>query len=171
VISVVDDDEGIHPSIRNTHVEGDSLARLERAFDQLRLENEQLKRQVQLQSKKLEWMEGRFDLLNWRLCGADTWTLKGHHQQGVTCSRLSPIEGLLASGSADKCILQWDIKTASCTQRLRGHTGSVLSLHSEGNTLVSSSADKTICIWNFTTGEFIGSLKGHSGPVSFSTSF
>lgn len=134
-------------------------------LERLTLENAWLKRQLSLQARRLTWLESRYDLLSWRLCGTDSWSLKGHHQLGVLSCRLSPVEGFLASGSADKCILQWDIRNGVCTQRLRGHTAAIHSLHSEGNFLVSGSADRTICIWNFTTGEFVGTLKGHTGTV------
>jgi WD40 repeat protein len=59
----------------------------------------------------------------------------------------------LASGSDDKTIKIWDLKTRSVEATLEGHTGSVNSVHfsPDGTKLASGSGDNTIKIWEIKT--------------------
>src|SRR6266852_5280721 len=54
-------------------------------------------------------------------------TLKGHKQQ-VFCVSYSPDGGTLASGSVDKTIKLWDLKTCKERATLKGHTAGVQSM-------------------------------------------
>src|SRR6266852_3326743 len=76
-------------------------------------------------------------------------TLKGHKQQ-VFCVSYSPDGGTLASGSVDKTIKLWDIKTCKELATFKGHTESVFSVaySPDGKTLASGSWDKTIKLWD-----------------------
>jgi WD40 repeat protein len=60
----------------------------------------------------------------------------------------------LASGSDDKTIKLWDVKTGRELQTFTGHSYSVNSVafSSDGSTLISSSEDKTITLWDVKTG-------------------
>ena len=56
----------------------------------------------------------------------------------------------IVSGSHDKTIRVWNIKTNSkwSVMTLTGHSGEVRCLHLEGNRLVSGSVDTTIKVWD-----------------------
>lgn len=89
------------------------------------------------------------------------WT-KGHchvrtfsgHTQGISCVQFDDTR--IVSGSSDKTIKVWDIRTNSpwAVMTLVGHSGTVRCLHLEGNRLVSGSMDCTIKVWD---------LSSHSG--------
>jgi len=56
---------------------------------------------------------------------------------------------LLASGSADKTIKAWNLKTEEAVQTYTGHSDSVNSIvfTPDGKSIASGSADGTIKIW------------------------
>jgi hypothetical protein len=76
------------------------------------------------------------------------------------------------SGSYDKCLKVWDIKTGHCRMTLRGHEAAVLCVQFDKRKIVSGSCDKTIkvsvhfltflldyCILLLCTGvEFLGGM-------------
>ena len=78
------------------------------------------------------------------------WTVKrkltGH--TGYVWSLAISQGGQLISGSSDKSIKVWDIRSGECLKTLKGHTSSVLSLAitNEG-LLMSGSEDRSILIW------------------------
>ncbi len=90
--------------------------------------------------------------------------LQGH--EAAICCLESTLGGNLASGSVDKTIKIWDLKTATCLATLRGHTGSVrcLKLLPDGR-LLSGSEDGTIKAWNINTGRCLFTLTGHKKTV------
>ena len=53
----------------------------------------------------------------------------------------------VVSGSYDKTLKIWNIKTGQCCHTLRGHVDHVLCLQFNDKQLVSGSADKTIKVW------------------------
>jgi WD40 repeat protein len=61
--------------------------------------------------------------------------------------------GKLASGSNDKTIKIWDLKTHSVKSNLEGHKHDINSVcfSPDGGKLASGSKDKTIIIWNLKT--------------------
>jgi WD40 repeat protein len=77
----------------------------------------------------------------------------------------------LASGSKDKTIKLWNLKTGKEIRTLRGHNDKVNSVAflpggSQNNlTLVSGSSDKTIKLWNPSTGKEIRTLETGSGYI------
>jgi WD40 repeat protein len=75
-------------------------------------------------------------------------TLEGHKQQVFSVS-YSPDGKTLASGSQDKTIKLWDVKTGKERATLKGHTEIVWSVaySPDGKTLASGSYDKTIKLW------------------------
>ncbi len=63
---------------------------------------------------------------------------------------LDPSDPALVSGSYDKTIKLWDVKTGKEIHTFEGHDGPVRSVNfsPNGKTLVSGSDDKTIKLWN-----------------------
>lgn len=74
-------------------------------------------------------------------------TFEGH-TGGISCVQFD--EGRIVSGSHDKTIRVWNIKTNSpwSVMTLTGHSGEVRCLHLEKNSLVSGSVDTTIKVWD-----------------------
>ena len=83
----------------------------------------------------------------------------------------SPDGASVASGSLDKTVKIWNIKTGKCDSTLSGHTGPVLSVCFDhtGKKLASGGGfrDKSVCLWSTESGAPIGSpLSGHSRYVT-----
>ena len=77
-----------------------------------------------------------------RLC-----VLQGH-TGGISCVQFDG--NRIVSGSHDKTIKVWNVKTNSpwSVMTLAGHSGEVRCMHLEGNRLVSGSTDLTIKVWD-----------------------
>lgn len=79
---------------------------------------------------------------------------------------------LLASGSIDHTIKVWNLKSGSCVQTLRGHTGAVLSVAFQPQKgvgpdyiLASTSQDGSIKLWNISTQDCIHTLENTEQSV------
>merc|ERR1719483_29190 len=74
-------------------------------------------------------------------------TFEGH-SAAISCVQFDM--GRIVSGSHDKTIKVWNVKTNSpwSVMTLAGHSGEVRCLHLEGNRLVSGSTDLTIKVWD-----------------------
>jgi hypothetical protein len=94
-------------------------------------------------------------------------TLTGH-SGAVLALAYSPKAKLLASGSADKTVRLWDVRTRKEVVALRGHTGEVLAVafSPDGRLVASASADKTVRLWDTATGKVQFALQGHAGEVT-----
>ncbi len=64
-------------------------------------------------------------------------------------------ENELMSGSGDRTIKIWDLKTGSLKRTIKSHTDAVLPLvfNEKTNELMSGSKDNTIKIWYMNSGE------------------
>eukprot|EP00455_Lapot_gusevi_P012988 TRINITY_DN1625_c0_g2_i1.p1 TRINITY_DN1625_c0_g2~~TRINITY_DN1625_c0_g2_i1.p1 ORF type:complete len:503 (+),score=102.86 TRINITY_DN1625_c0_g2_i1:93-1601(+) len=107
--------------------------------------------------------------------------MQQHHRQSRAIQRVHAFQGhggpvwslafennLLVSGSYDKTIKVWNIRTGNCVNTLRGHTGWVSSLQLFGNHIISGSWDSTLKIWSLSddhTGNCRQSLLGNAGDV------
>ena len=73
----------------------------------------------------------------------------------------------LVSGSRDKSIRMWDVRTRRLLSTLSGHQNYVNALEVVGELLASGSADGTIKLWQLQIGksECVRTIESHSGWV------
>jgi WD40 repeat protein len=93
-------------------------------------------------------------------------TLTGH-RWWVRSVAISSDGETLVSGSRDKTIKIWNLKTETLVNTLTGHDLWVRSvaISPDGQTLVSGSYDHTIKIWNLKMGKLLNSLAGHGDAI------
>ena len=94
-------------------------------------------------------------------------TLTGH-SDFVLCLRFMTLanKSYLLSGSRDKTIKVWDMRTRMWFRTLSGHTDYVNALEVINGTIVASgSADKTVKVWDVYKDECLQTLGGHSSWV------
>ncbi|MFM7364044.1 MAG: protein kinase domain-containing protein [Cuspidothrix sp.] len=105
-------------------------------------------------------------IINNKLIGKLLQTLTGH-SDWVWSVAYSPDGQTLASGSVDKTIKLWNVKTGNLLQTLTGHSELVKSVvySPDGQTLAIGSYDKTIKLWDVKTGKLLQTLEGHSNSV------
>ena len=88
------------------------------------------------------------------------------HSGAVTWVSFSPNNRYLATCSADKCIILWDLRSFNALRTLHGHTqevtGSCFSYDSK--ILVTCSSDRTLRTWRIDSGE-THTLSSHTKPV------
>ena len=86
------------------------------------------------------------------------------HTGIVLC--LAKIDKHVASGSFDRKILIWDVKSGKCKCILTGHEGSVRSLAVNDSHIFSGSTDYNIKVWDKFTFELQHTLEGHNAVIS-----
>ncbi|CAD8117230.1 unnamed protein product [Paramecium primaurelia] len=89
------------------------------------------------------------------------------HRGCVNSVCFSPDGNTLASGSNDKSLRLWNVKTGQQKAQLDGHQYQVhaVCFSPNGNTLASGSNDKSIRLWDVKTGQQKAKLDGHSRTV------
>jgi hypothetical protein len=89
------------------------------------------------------------------------------HGDWVRSVAVSPDGKWAASGSRDKTIKVWDIKTGVCRATLEGHTDRVLSVKitKDGKRIISASADRTVRVWDASSGRELAICNGHTNEV------
>lgn len=72
----------------------------------------------------------------------------------------------LVSGSVDRTLKVWNLKTNQCEDNLNGHESSVTCVAVLDNTIiVTGSADRTIKLWDLETGRCIKTYREHTDNV------
>ena len=118
---------------------------------------------------------------NWANRTVDCRRVEGH-SDSVYCVQFD--DDNIVSGSRDRTIKWWDMRSGKNFRTVRGHDGSVLCLQyntsvsvpyipeGEGKTVersnglvVSGSSDSSIMLWDFASGERVGVFRGHASPV------
>src|SRR3977135_3976838 len=73
------------------------------------------------------------------------------HSYWVRSIAFSPDSKILASGSEDKTVILWDVKTGEQRQRLRHSSwGRAVAFHPDGKMLASGGGDKVVTLWEGT---------------------
>ena len=100
-----------------------------------------------------------------RLYFADTGEEMQRMQDEFLCTSLafSPKGDILASGSVERVVKLWDIRSGECLATLEGHEYPILSLafSPDGNNLVSGSGDTTLMTWDIENQSRLHHMKGH----------
>ncbi|WP_052330820.1 WD40 repeat domain-containing protein [Rivularia sp. PCC 7116] len=93
-------------------------------------------------------------------------TLEGHKNK-VSSISFSSNNKFLVSGSYDKTVKIWYLKTGEVIHTLTGHTRKVeaVSFSPNSNIVASGSADKTIKLWDVKTGKEIKTYAEHQSDV------
>lgn len=79
----------------------------------------------------------------------------------------SPGGRTIVSGSGDRTIRLWDVRSGEELQQSEGHTGWVtsVSFSPDGHTIVSASKDKTVRIWDVRNSEELQRFEGHTRGI------
>ncbi|MBY8997916.1 MAG: WD40 repeat domain-containing protein [Candidatus Thorarchaeota archaeon] len=100
-----------------------------------------------------------------RLYAADTGEEMQRIQDDFLCTSIafSPKGDVLASGSVERVVKLWDIRSGDCLATLEGHEYPILALafSPDGNKLVSGSGDTTLMTWDLENQSRLHHLKGH----------
>lgn len=87
------------------------------------------------------------------------------HQAPVQALAIGPNGYLLISGSQDKTLRIWNLKTGQFLHRLMGHEAAIssLAISPNGRKLVSGSLDRTLISWNLDKRAIADRFFSHSG--------
>jgi WD40 repeat protein len=89
------------------------------------------------------------------------------HKSWVNSVDVSPDGKWAVSGSDDKTVKIWDLKTGECRATLKGHSDEVncVAIMPDGKRVLSSSKDQTIRIWGMSIEHAKRVLTGHKSNV------
>lgn len=86
------------------------------------------------------------------------------HMDAILCLQFDTRR--LITGSADRTIRVWDVRSGRSVHKLKGHKGGVRCLQFDDEKIVSGSWDMTVMIWDIVKFNRLKVLYGHSGCVS-----
>ena len=88
------------------------------------------------------------------------------HQLIIDILAYSPDGRMVASGSVDKNIRLWDVRTGNELTAINGHTGAITAIcfSPDSTLLASGSSDRTVRIWDISTGQSRRFWKGMKAP-------
>jgi WD40 repeat protein len=89
------------------------------------------------------------------------------HQGLVTSAAVSPDGRRIVSGSDDRAVTVWDLRSGARLHRLFGHQDLLASVavSPDGRRIVSGSLDATSVVWDLESGAQLHRLVGHQGWV------
>ncbi|QEL17182.1 WD40 repeat domain-containing serine/threonine protein kinase [Limnoglobus roseus] len=95
------------------------------------------------------------------------------HRGTISAVAFSPDGTMVASGSANKTAILWDVKTGKAVQRLIGHEGPIYSLafSPEGDRLATVSWDHSIRIWDTKNGDLVKKIENAHEEGVWSVSY
>ncbi|XP_071507403.1 uncharacterized protein [Diadema antillarum] len=86
------------------------------------------------------------------------------HGDGVCCVMFDTRR--LVTGSMDRSIRVWDIRSGKSVRKLCGHRGGVRCLQFDETHIISGSWDMSVKVWDAVKFELLAELSGHMGVVS-----
>lgn len=100
------------------------------------------------------------DVVVWRLEGGIQEFRLKKHTNGVSAVCFDPTGKILASGSVDRNIVLWDLKSHEPIRTLVGHQSEILSMvfSQDGRSLLSCGEVESVRVWHVDTGLNIGEL-------------
>ena len=101
------------------------------------------------------------------LSGEMVQKFKGQNLFGVRSIAVSRDDAQIVSGSRNKTVKIWDVRSGKCTQILKGHNNCVnsVAISLDGKTVVSGSWDKTVKVWDIRSDKWVKTLRGHDDWV------
>lgn len=90
------------------------------------------------------------------------------HRDEVTSVAITPDGKQVISGSSDKTLKIWDMKTGKKLFTLEGHTKPItaIAVTPNGKRVISASEDKTLKVWDLQTAKETFTLNGHEDSVN-----
>lgn len=85
------------------------------------------------------------------------------HQGGVWCMQV--VGDVLITGSTDRTIAVWNVRTMTKQVDLIGHSSTIRSLVVFEQFVISGSRDGVIRVWEWASGRCVYTLLGHSGSI------
>jgi WD40 repeat protein len=108
----------------------------------------------------------RIDAIDQRAVG---WTISrpDAHNSPIHSLQFSPDDSCLATGSNDRTVKLWEVRTGELITEMTEHANIVfgIAFHPKGDRLASASADGTVKIWEIPTGKHRLTLKGSTSGM------
>jgi len=89
-------------------------------------------------------------IYRWNLENGKCESIVGHHENGITCVKISNDGRKVASGCLDNVIKIWDIDNGECLLEKYDHTKEIVSIafQQDDKCLITASKDSIIKVWN-----------------------